>query len=196
MMTMKHLTRLALPALLALPGIAGAHPGQPVAGGFLNGLVHPLSGLDHLSVMLAVGVWAVLVARGQAGRAVALFIGFMALGAVLGLQGLALPGIETGIAASVLVMGLLLMALGRVPVPAGMALIAAFAVFHGNAHGLEMPLGSGPATYAAGFLLASVLILLAGAVTAVVADLLRAQWLLRGAGLVAGGAGAWLLLGA
>lgn len=188
--------RSVWPLLLSVPAPAFAHTGLHPGGSFFAGLLHPLSGVDHLLVMFSVGVWAVLVMPRRVWQPAALFVGCLAAGAWLGLHGVPLPATETGIAASVLVMGLLLMVWTRIPASPGLAMIALFAVFHGHAHGLEMPSGGAPAAYAAGFMLATAGLHLAGISLGALAVHWRAQWLLRGAGLATGVTGAWLLLGA
>jgi len=180
--------------MLPLSGAALAHSGGHAAGGLFGGIMHPLTGFDHLAVMLAVGIWAAVVLRKQAWQPVALFLGLMIFGATLGMNGFALPALETGIATSVLLMGLLLVMLARVPATSGVALIALFAVFHGNAHGLEMPSSTAPVLYASGFLLATALLHLCGMKLGNLFTELRSEWVLRGAGVAVGGAGAWLLL--
>jgi urease accessory protein len=150
-----HSGAIVLTALCLYAGAASAHTGHHAVTGFVSGLSHPLSGLDHLLAMLAIGLWAAQ----QGGRALwavpAAFVGTMVLGGALALGGMALPQVETGIAASVLVLGLLVATRQRWGVPAGMAIAAGFALFHGYAHGLEMPQASAPALYALGFVLAT-----------------------------------------
>ncbi|MTW03871.1 HupE-UreJ family metal transporter [Duganella ginsengisoli] len=146
-------TLLAL-LLVSCTGPALAHPGaheHVLAAGFL----HPLTGLDHLLALLAAGVWSARQPRG--GRLLPVFLLAMLAGAVAGMAGLAMPGLETGMAATVVAAGLLVMASLRLPAGAGMALFAAFATLHGNAHGLELPLAS-----AVGYLAGSALLLAAG----------------------------------
>jgi urease accessory protein len=153
-MTIRHL--LAAAALATASGAALAHPGHDTAS-FVSGFAHPLGGLDHLLAMLAVGLYA----AGQAGAArAALPAGFvlaMLVGAGLGAAGVALPAVEAGIAASVLVLGLLLAFALRLPLAASLPLIALFAAFHGHAHHAEMGAASLTA-YAAGFVLATALL--------------------------------------
>jgi len=153
---MKHSQTIALIALCLIADTASAHTGSHVVTGFTSGLTHPLSGLDHLLAMIAIGLWAAQ----QGGRALwavpAAFVSAMALGGGLALAGLSLPHVETGIAASVLVLGLLIATRRRWAVTAGMAIAAIFAIFHGYAHGLEMPQAASPALYALGFVLATV----------------------------------------
>jgi urease accessory protein len=153
MKAMKNSRMIALVALCLFAGTASAHTGHHAITGFLSGLGHPLSGLDHLLAMIAIGLWAAQ----QGGRALwavpAAFVGTMLLGGGLALGEVALPHIETGIAASVLVLGLLVATRQRWGVAAGMAIAAGFALVHGYAHGLEMPQATSPALYALGFVL-------------------------------------------
>src|SRR5574340_269304 len=148
---------LTLFGLSLFAGTASAHTGvHSTLTGFAGGLVHPLLGLDHLLAMIAIGLWAAQ----QGGRALwaipAAFVGAMVLGGVLAWSGIALPQVEAAIALSVLALGLLVTARRKWTVPAGMALAAGFALFHGYAHGVEMPLATSPALYALGFVLATV----------------------------------------
>ncbi len=152
----KHSRTFTLVTLCLLAGTASAHTGDhTTVTGFAGGLTHPLSGLDHLLAMLAIGLWAAQ----QGGRALwaipAAFVGAMAVGGGLALAGLSLLHVETGIAASVLVLGLLIATRRQWAAPVGMAIAATFAVFHGYAHGLEMPQAASPALYALGFVLAT-----------------------------------------
>lgn len=153
MKPMKHAPTIVLIALCLFAGTASAHTGPHPATGFYSGLAHPLSGLDHLLAMIAIGLWAAQ----QGGRALwavpAAFVGTMVLGGGLALGGLALPHIETGIAASVLVLGLLVATRQRWGLAAGIAIAAGFALYHGYAHGLEMPQATSAARYGLGFVL-------------------------------------------
>ncbi|MHB1216095.1 MAG: HupE/UreJ family protein [Thiobacillus sp.] len=153
---MKYSRMLALVVLSLFAGAASAHTGTHPPTGFAGGLAHPLLGVDHLLAMIAVGLWAAQ----QGGRALwavpAAFVGTMGLGGALAWSGGALPQVEGIIALSVLVLGLLIATRRQWPVAAGMAVAAAFALFHGNAHGLEMPQATSPMAYALGFVLATV----------------------------------------
>jgi urease accessory protein len=143
--------------LLLLPALAQAHPGHGPHD-FAAGVGHPLHGVDHLLAMIAVGLWAVQLG----GRALWLvplsFVSVMSLGGALGMSGLHLPMVEQGILASVFVLGLLLVLALRVPLAASMAITALFALFHGYAHGAEMPATASALPYALGFLLSTVLL--------------------------------------
>jgi urease accessory protein len=151
---MKHSRSITLAALCLYAGTASAHPGHAAAG-FAGGLAHPFLGLDHLLAMIAIGLWATQ----QGGRALwavpATFVGAMVLGGALAWSGWMLPHVETAIALSVLVLGLLIATQRRAPVMAGMGIAAVFALFHGYAHGLEMPQIASPALYALGFVVAT-----------------------------------------
>ncbi len=166
---MNSVTRVAAAAILvAIPGAALAHPGHD-AGGFAHGLVHPLGGLDHVLTMVAVGLYAAL----PGGRALwlvpATFVGVMAIGGALGAAGYPLPYVETGIALSVIVLGLAVALRVSLPTLGAMALAGLFAIFHGHTHGAEMPLGVSGVTSAAGFMLATALLHGAGIAIGLVA---------------------------
>ena len=149
---------LALTVTLLASEVALAHTGAEHAFSFAAGFKHPLTGLDHMLAMVAVGLWAGLVG----GRALRVwpvaFVGVMILGGLLGFAGIAVPMIEAGILASVVILGLLVLAAARVPVTAGAALVAAFALLHGHAHGAELPSEAAAASYAAGFAIATAIL--------------------------------------
>lgn len=147
--------RLLAAAALLAPVPALAHGAGDHVHGVVAGLMHPIGGMDHVLAMVAVGLWAGLMG----GRAVlalpALFLGGMALGGVLGMEGIGLPMVEGGILASVIVLGVLVASAARVSLGLALPIVAAFGVLHGNAHGLELADGNGALGYAAGFLLAT-----------------------------------------
>jgi len=185
---------VTLPCALTFSGLALAHTGSHEVSGFLSGLSHPLTGPDHLAAMLAVGLWAGTGARGRAWLPVAAFLVFMICGSLLGMSGIALPGVEAGIAASVLVTGLLVATVARLPAAASIALVGVFALFHGSAHGAEIPSAAAPVFYGFGFLVSMAALHLSGLGLGRLAQRTRAEWLVRGAGVITGGFGAWLLL--
>lgn len=152
----------ALLLAVLTPHLAFAHPGHGAAHGFGDGFLHPLMGWDHLLAMVAVGIWA-----GQrGGRALwlvpSIFVVTMALGGILGFAGVGLPGVEAGILTSVLVLGTLIAAAIRLPLVAAGALVAVFALFHGYAHGSEMPSNLSGFAYGAGFSAATAMLHLVG----------------------------------
>ncbi|MCZ8042578.1 MAG: HupE/UreJ family protein [Beijerinckiaceae bacterium] len=139
----------------ALAGPALAHTGVGAVHGFGAGLLHPLFGVDHVLAMVAVGLWAGLTG-GRARLAYPLaFVGMMVLSGLWGMSGAALPGVEIGIAVSVVVLGLAIALRATPPLAAGAAACAIFAIFHGHAHGAELPQGSSGLGYALGFVLAT-----------------------------------------
>jgi urease accessory protein len=145
-------------ALTALPAAAFAHPGHGGAGGFTHGFMHPLGGLDHVAVMVAVG----LMAARLGGRALwmlpASFIGLMTIGGAMGMMGAALPFTELMIGLSVGVMLLALVLRWSLPAPAAAAMVGAFALVHGLAHGAETPENASGLAFAGGFILATALL--------------------------------------
>lgn len=147
-------------SLVATP--AFAHVGQGDHGGFLHGFLHPIGGLDHVLAMIGVG----LLAAQLGGRALWLvpvsFVAMMVVGGLIGFAGVELPYVEVAIALSVIVIGLLVALDLGLPVAVAMALAGLFAVFHGHAHGMELPEGSAPLDYAAGFVLGTSLLHVAG----------------------------------
>ncbi|MDM0014557.1 HupE/UreJ family protein [Variovorax sp. J22P168] len=164
-----RLIRRAPLLLLAvlLPLAANAHTGADAGmhHGFVAGFLHPLTGVDHLAAMVAVGLWSALTARRAWPDLLWAPLGFasmLCVGAVLGLGGFVLPGVEPMIAASLLVLGLLVVTQRRLPPLAAAALVGVFAVFHGAAHGMELAGEAGAAATLAGMLAATVLLHAAG----------------------------------
>ena len=141
---------------------AEAHVAGGVPGGFAGGFAHPLTGPDHFLAMLAVGIWGAQMGGRAVWRLPVAFPLIMAAGGIAGMAGLPLPGVETGIAVSVLVLGLAIAAVWRPADPIPLLLIAAFAIFHGYAHGTELPAAADPAAYAVGFVVATGLIHILG----------------------------------
>ena len=147
-----------LPATTAL-----AHPGHGSAG-ISSGLLHPLPGTDHLLAMVAIGMVAALSAsRRIAVLTPAAFVGGMVLGAVLGMSGIGLPGVEMVIALSLVTLGTVTAVAMRRDTLLLPAAALAFGIAHGHAHGAELPASASPATYAIGFLLATVALHASGA---------------------------------
>jgi urease accessory protein len=149
-------------ALALIPTAALAHTGHEHTAGLLSGFMHPVGGLDHVLAMVAVGVFA-FVLGGRALWLVPLsFVGMMAVGFLLGVGQIGLPFVELGIALSSVVLGAAAAWGKPMPVAAAMGLVGVFAVFHGHAHGAEMPADALGFEYAAGFMLATALLHLAG----------------------------------
>ncbi len=155
MKSMTFSRTIVLTALCLFAGTASAHTGNHTATGFIGGLSHPLFGMDHLLAMIAVGLWAAQQGKRALWAVPAAFVGAMLLGGGLAWSGWVLPHVEATLALSVLVLGLLIATRRQWGVPLGMAIAAVFALFHGYAHGLEMPQTVSPVFYALGFVLAT-----------------------------------------
>ncbi|HEU4381952.1 MAG TPA: HupE/UreJ family protein [Anaeromyxobacteraceae bacterium] len=140
---------------LLWPAAALAHQRGGEAAGLLSGLGHPLSGLDHVLAMIAVGLWGAQLGAPAIWLLPVTFPMVMALGGMLGLMGLRLPGIEVGVAASALVLGLAVLREARPRLWLAAAVVGFFAVFHGHAHGTELPPGANGVAYSAGFVVAT-----------------------------------------
>jgi urease accessory protein len=158
----KSVAYIAITAMLLIPAVAQAHVGVGEASGFMHGFAHPLGGLDHLCTMLAVGLWAAQMGGRSVWFVPLTFISVMALGGVLPLLGIALPFVEQGIVLSVLLLGVLITAAIRLPLWLGSSMVALFALWHGHAHGAEMPENASGVGYALGFMLATASLHVAG----------------------------------
>ena len=138
-----------------------AHTGS-VSGGFAGGLAHPVFGPDHVVAMVAVGLWGAFLGAPAIFLLPVVFPLVMAFGGVLGILGVPLPGVEIGIAVSAVVLGLMVALAARPPLWVAGVLVGAFAIFHGHAHGAELPAGADAVAYSAGFVIATGLLHLAG----------------------------------
>jgi urease accessory protein len=134
---------------------AWAHSDSRLTGGLLAGLEHPFLGLDHLLAMVAVGLWGVFLGRPLIALLPVIFPTVMAFGSVLGMIGIPMPPVEIGIAASVLMLGAAIALGWRAPVWLASIIIAIFAIFHGYAHGTELPSMADPIAFSLGFVLAT-----------------------------------------
>lgn len=137
---------------------AFAHPGFAAGSGLAAGIAHPLSGLDHILAMFAVGILAAQAGGRYIWAIPATFISMMVAGGAAGMAGIALPMVEQGVIGSVILLGLVIAAGRSVPAPAALAMTAAAAIFHGHAHGTEIPLGAAGLDYAAGFAMSTALL--------------------------------------
>lgn len=171
-------------ALLAAPALA--HTGVDAHAGFASGFGHPFGGLDHLLAMVAVGLWAIQLNQNGSRHGLWLlplsFVAPMALGFLSGYAGLPLPGVELGIALSVLALGLVVAFAARPPLAVAMLFCAVAAIFHGHAHGAEMPADGIAAAYAGGMVLATALLHGAGIAAARLAQRVSLPVLTRAAG--------------
>lgn len=146
---------------VALAGPAAAHTGG-VVGGLQSGFLHPILGLDHVVAMIAVGLWGGILGRPAIWALPVAFPLMMAVAGAGAVAGLPLPGVETGIALSGIVLGLMVLLAARPPLWVAVAAVAVFATFHGHAHGSELPQAANPAAYALGFVVATGLLHLLG----------------------------------
>lgn len=140
-------------AMLALPALAHVQQGQ--AAGFVAGLQHPVSGMDHVLAMVGVGLWGAQLGVPAIWLLPVTFPLVMAFGGFLGLVGVPLPGVEIGIAASAILLGSMVATQSRPPLWLAAVIVGAFAVFHGHAHGTELPPGHSGLLYSAGFVVAT-----------------------------------------
>jgi len=132
-----------------------AHPGTGEAAGLLSGLLHPVSGLDHVVAMVAVGLWGAQLGAPAIVILPVTFPMVMALGGMLGLMGVGLPGIEIGIALSGVLLGVMVIVEARPPLVWATALVGFFAIFHGHAHGTELPANQSAIFYSLGFVVST-----------------------------------------
>jgi urease accessory protein len=146
----------------SLAGPALAHTGTGLPGGFVSGFLHPLSGFDHMLAMVSVGLWGAFLGRPLIVALPVIFPTVMALGGALGMANVPLPRVELGIALSVLVMGGVIAFAFRAPVWIACLIVGVFAIFHGYAHGKELPSAADPVGYSVGFVLATGLLHVAG----------------------------------
>ena len=142
-------------ALVLSPVAAFAHQEAGQAAGLLAGLSHPLSGLDHVLAMIAVGLWGAVLGPPAIWVLPVAFPMVMAFGGLMGLLGFPLPGVEIGIAVSAVVLGALVLAEVRPPLWLAALIVAFFAIFHGHAHGRELPQGTSALLYSLGFVVAT-----------------------------------------
>jgi urease accessory protein len=175
--------RLLALALLIAPAAALAHvEGASAGAGFATGFLHPIRGVDHVLAMFAIGLWGSQLGMPGIWVLPVAFPLVMAFGGALGIAGVPLPGTEIGIALSVIALGSVIALALRPPVAAALGVAAFFAVFHGHAHGAELPGQTGAIAYSAGFVLATGLIHLSGIGVGLVIHLPRGPALVRAGG--------------
>ncbi|MBE0627881.1 MAG: HupE/UreJ family protein [Burkholderiales bacterium] len=181
-------------AFLALP--AWAHEQQGQAAGFVSGLQHPLSGLDHVLAMVAVGLWGAQLGAPAIWLLPVTFPLVMACGGFLGLVGVPLPGVEIAIAASAMLLGAMVAAQLRPPLWLAAVAVAFFAVFHGHAHGTELPSGQSGLLYSVGFVAATGCLHATGIAIGLIHRWPQGRIALRAAGAAVAAAGVVFLWGA
>lgn len=173
----------AVYTLMFIPS-AHAHVQQGQAVSFLTGMEHPISGLDHVLAMVAVGIWGAQLGNPAIWLLPIAFPMMMALGAMMGLIGMGLPGIEVGIAVSAIVLGCMILGEVRANMAVAVILVGFFAVFHGHAHGTELPAGQSGLLYSMGFVVATGCLHGAGIVIGLIHRWTAGRLFLRGGGAV------------
>jgi len=181
--------------LLIFPSTASAHTEAGLVGGFLSGFEHPLTGLDHLVAMVAVGMWGAYLGARATWMLPVVFPVVMAFGGAAGVLGLPLPGVEIGIALSALLLGLAVAFATKPPLWLAAVLVGVFAVFHGHAHGTELPKSANALAYAIGFVIATGLLHLGGIGIGTLARRPWGQIAVRVCGGVVAAVGAGFLVG-
>lgn len=163
-MKTRQFSFLAIAVLLvAYAGAASAHEGAAgLTGGFISGFLHPIFGWDHVAAMVAVGLWGAFLGSPAIWVLPVVFPLVMAMGGALGVMGVPIPAVETGIAASAVVLGAMVAFAVRPPIWVAAVIVGAFAIFHGHAHGTELPGAASPLTYSIGFVLSTGLLHLSG----------------------------------
>jgi len=176
------------------PLYAWPHVGSGEAGGFVTGLQHPISGLDHVIAMLAVGLWGAQLGNPALWLLPVVFPMMMAGGGCLGLLRIPLPGVEVGIAVSAIVLGLMVLAEARLKIYLAMVIVAFFAIFHGHAHGTELPAGQSGLLYSIGFVAATGCLHAVGIAIGLIHRWQVGRLALRGAGSIVCGGGIYFLV--
>ena len=181
--------------LLAGAAPALAHTNRDVGAGLLSGLLHPLTGLDHLLAMVAVGIWGTQLGAPAIWLLPLTFPLVMSFGGVLGVRAVPLPAVEIGIAASAAVLGIMIFLSARPLLSVAAGIVGAFAIFHGHAHGAELPAAAEPLAYGLGFVLVTGLLHAAGIAIGLLDRWPAGALTLRGLGAVIGAIGLYLLGG-
>jgi urease accessory protein len=185
----------ALAATLFIAGAAQAHTGEGVPGGLVTGFLHPIFGWDHVVAMVAVGLWGAVLGAPALWLLPVVFPLVMAFGGALGVNGVPVPAVELGIALSGVALGLLVALAIRAPLWVAAVVVGIFAVFHGHAHGTELPAAADPVAFAVGFVIATGLLHLAGIGIGLLWSRPWGAWAVRSAGVLVAIVGAAFLTG-
>jgi urease accessory protein len=182
---------IGLVSLHASP--AAAHTGTGLPGGFVSGFLHPLKGLDHLLAMVSVGVWGAFLGRPLIFVLPVVFPALMVVGAIAGMFGVSVPRSEAVVALSVLVLGSCVALAIEAPIACALLIVAVFGIFHGYAHGRELPSAADPVGYSAGFVLVTGLLHLSGIGLGGFNDRAWGIAMTRGIGVAIALCGVWFL---
>lgn len=188
------------PAILAVlaiaaAGAAQAHTGEGIQGGLISGFTHPLFGWDHVVAMVAVGLWGAFLGAPAIWMLPVVFPLVMAFGGALGVAGVPVPAVEAGIALSGVVLGLLVALAVKAPLWVAAVVVGVFAIFHGHAHGTELPTAANPYAYAVGFVIATGLLHMAGVAFGYLTKTPTGTYAVRAAGVAIAAVGAAFLTG-
>ncbi len=180
-------------ALLALAWPADAHVGTGLAGGFVSGFLHPLTGWDHMLAMVSVGLWGAILGRPLIVALPVIFPAMMVVGAFMGMLHVPMPPVEVGIALSVLALGGVIAFGYKAPVWLACVLVAVFAIFHGYAHGRELPSAADPVGYSTGFVLSTGLLHVCGIVIGLINARPKGKLAVKGLGAAIALAGCFFI---
>lgn len=164
-MKIRHFQSLSLLIavfFISYASLTNAHEGAGIAGGFISGFLHPIFGWDHVAAMVAVGLWGAFLGAPAIWILPIVFPLVMAFGGSLGVMGVPIPAVEMGIAVSAVVLGAMVAFAVRPPILIAAVIVGAFAIFHGHAHGTELPNAANPLAYSIGFVLSTGLLHLSG----------------------------------
>ena len=194
----RHLALLTIGLCLAIATPALAHQGHAhtYGGGFSSGFFHPILGFDHVAAMVAVGMWGGILGRPAIWLLPVVFPLAMAFSAALGVIGVPLPFVEAGIATSAVIIGLMIAFFVNPPLWVAVTIVGIFALFHGHAHGTELPSTANPFAYVFGFVLSTGLLHAAGIVLGLLIAFPLGKTIVRGSGAVISLAGLGFLFGA
>ena len=187
-------TLLLLASLGLFTTGASAHTADGVAGGFISGFLHPIAGWDHVIAMVAVGLWGAFLGRPAVWLLPVVFPMVMAFGGALGVVGVPLPGVEIGIALSAVVLGAMVALAARPALWVAALIVGVFAIFHGHAHGTELPQSASPIAYSLGFVIATGLLHAFGIGLSLLTRWPHGQQVVRAGGGAIAALGLWFLV--
>lgn len=181
--------------LMMFASVASAHEGAGIAGGFSSGFMHPVLGWDHVIAMVAVGLWGAFLGNPAIWILPIVFPLVMAFGGALGVIGVPVPAVETGIAVSAIVLGAMVAFAVRPPIWIAAVIVGAFAIFHGHAHGTELPGAANPLAYSLGFVISTGLLHISGIAFGLMVHWPFGKIVVRAGGSIIALAGAGFLTG-